>query len=57
MLSLKRLVNHRTDEHDVTAGYVQSPLEDLRKQSQRIALEILRRAGRGEKAEVVPLRG
>tara|TARA_Y100000588_G_scaffold249784_1_gene264273 strand:+ start:456 stop:1712 length:1257 start_codon:yes stop_codon:yes gene_type:complete len=56
-LSLKRLVNHKSQEHDVTAGYVVSSLEDLRKQSQRIAWEILRRAGRGEKAEVVPFRG
>ncbi|MCZ6659601.1 MAG: integrase family protein [Gammaproteobacteria bacterium] len=58
MLTLKRLVNHATAEHDVTAGYITPSLEDMRKQSERIALRILKKAKRSKQAfgKVVALR-
>lgn len=40
--ALKRLVNHRTDRGDVTAGYIVSGVERLREPMERIAKEILR---------------
>ncbi|MGK9452189.1 tyrosine-type recombinase/integrase [Acidithiobacillus caldus] len=40
--ALKRLVNHRTDRGDVTAGYIVSGVERLREPMERIASEILR---------------
>ena len=42
--ALKRLVNHRTDRGDVTAGYIVSGVERLREPMERIAEEILRYA-------------
>jgi len=40
--ALKRLVNHRTDRGDVTAGYIVSGVERLREPMERIAQEIWR---------------
>jgi hypothetical protein len=40
--ALKRLVNHRTDRGDVTAGYIVSGVERLREPMEGIASEILR---------------
>lgn len=35
--TIKKLLNHATDGRDVTAGYVSSDLEDLRRAQQRVA--------------------
>lgn len=42
--ALKRLVNHRTDRGDVTAGYIVSGVERLREPMERIARAILAQA-------------
>lgn len=39
--ALKRLVNHRRDQNDVTAGYIVSGVERLRNPMERIAEQIL----------------
>lgn len=41
-LTVKRLANHKTQESDVTAGYIVMSLERLRKASKLIEAEILR---------------
>ena len=53
-LTLKRLVNHATAEHDVTAGYISRDVDAMRKWSQKIGDEIMRRAKRLS-ADVVEL--
>lgn len=45
-LSVKRLANHKAQEHGVTEGYIVVDLERLRKASNMIEAEVLRRAGR-----------
>lgn len=45
-LTVKRLANHKSQESDVTAGYIVISLERLRKASKLIEAEILRLAGR-----------
>ena len=54
ILTLKRLVNHATVEHDVTSGYIGRDLETMRKWTQKIGDEIMRRANRLS-AEIVEL--
>ncbi len=43
--TLKRLLNHKMTEHDVTAGYIVTDVERLRAPMQRIGDEILRIVG------------
>lgn len=54
-LTLKRLANHATVEHDITAGYVVPDLDAMRDASQRIADYILRMAKRTS-ADIVELK-
>ena len=54
--TLKRLLNHKTDNNDVTLGYAIPDLEELRGHMQRITDKILRIATR-QKAEVIRLHG
>lgn len=55
-LALKRLANHLSQEHDVTAGYIPMNLERLRKASNQIESAILKYAGR-LKPELVLIHG
>lgn len=52
---LKRLLNHKTDTQDVTAGYIVSDVDRLRGPTQRITNKVLQLAGEGQGGEVVEL--
>lgn len=53
--ALKRLLNHATDNNDVTSGYLNVTTERLRKPMQRITDYMLTAGGLRESAEVVQL--
>jgi integrase len=55
--ALKHLLNHKTGAADVTGGYLVVTAERLRAPMQKIEDHILRLAGVGESAQVIPLRG
>jgi integrase len=54
--ALKRLLNHRIDKTDVTAGYIITDVERLRKPMQKINDHLLRLANMQPEAEVVDIR-
>jgi len=55
VLTIKRLVNHALPQ-DVTAGYIQFHMADLRRTVEIVAAYILRHAGRLGKDNVVPIK-
>ena len=53
--AIKRLVNHRMGDSDVTSGYVVSDVERLRKPAQQIENRLLQMAGVGKFGKLIPL--
>lgn len=53
--AIKRLVNHRQAEQDITGRYVMKSAERLKEPVQRIADYILAKGGRKESAKVIPM--
>lgn len=53
--SIKRLINHSSDA-DVTSGYIQFGIEDLREPMQQVENYVLKCAGLLESASIVPLK-
>ena len=52
---MKRLLNHKIDQSDVTAGYIIADAERLRAPMQKIIDYVLKLAGVRETAEAVKL--
>jgi hypothetical protein len=54
--ALKRLLNHRVSQSDVTAGYIVTNVERLRAPMRKIETHLLRLANRQPRAEVIEIR-
>lgn len=55
-LTIKRLVNHKAAESDVTAGYIVKDMDRLRRATNKISNRILRIVDQGKPAEVVSIK-